>query len=195
MAALEIDIRKTVLAVEEIEHDGGARLAEPILKGWIGVVVANPFAGRFVDDIAGMAEALKGPGIAASRRLIAALGGAGRIQSYGKGAIVGVDGEIEHSALWHVPGGYAMREELGKALAIVPSAVKVGPAGVTLDLPLHHKDACYVRSHFDAITAMIADVPRPREICFMLAMATGGRPHPRVGGLTVDGISKWDGLR
>jgi hypothetical protein len=190
-----INLRKTVLCVEEIRHDGGPPLQTPILKGWIGVVIANPFAGRYVGDIAHMADVLKEPGREASRRLIAALGGASAIQSYGKGAIVGAAGEIEHSALWHVPGGYAMREELGRALAIVPSAVKIGAVGAAIDLPLHHKDACYVRSHFDAITAMIADAPRADEIVYLLAMASGGRPHARVGGLTVDGIAAWDGQR
>lgn len=190
-----INLRKTVLSVEEIRHDGGPPLQAPILKGWIAIVVANPFAGRYVTEIAHMADALKEPGRKASRRLITALGSASAIQSYGKGAIVGAAGEIEHSALWHVPGGYAMREELGQALAIVPSAVKIGAVGTAIDLPLHHKDACYVRSHFDAITAMIADAPRADEIVYLLAMATGGRPHARVGGLTVEGIAKWDGQR
>jgi Amino acid synthesis len=135
-------------------------------------------------------------GLDLSQRLLAALGGdRTRIEAYGKGAIVGSAGEIEHSALWHVPGGYAMREMLGKALAIVPSAVKMGALGTVIDLPTHHKDACYVRSHFDAVTAMIPDAPRADEIVFFLAMTTGGRPHARVGGLKVADIALWDGLR
>ena len=101
------------------------RSAQPILKGWVGAVVKNPYAGRYVADITPMMEALKPIGLLCTHRLVAALGGdPGRIEAYGKGAIVGASGEIEHSALWHVPGGYAMREVLGKALAIVPSAVK-----------------------------------------------------------------------
>ncbi len=193
---MQIDTRKIVLSVEEVWHDGGAPLARPILKAWAGAVVRNPFAGRYVDDITAMMDPLKPVGVDLSRRLVAALGGdAARVEAYGKGAIVGSAGEIEHSALWHVPGGYAMRELLGKALAIVPSAVKMGALGAMIDLPTHHKDACYVRSHFDAVTAMIADAPRADEIVFFLAMTTGGRPHARVGGLTVEGITKWDGLR
>ena len=193
---MQIHVRKYALGVDDIWHDGGAQLAKPILKGWIGAVVANPYAGRYVADITPMMELLKPLGIECSRRLIAALGNdAARIESYGKGAIVGAAGEIEHSALWHVPGGYAMREVLGSALAIVPSTVKMGALGTQLDLPLHHKDACYVRSHFDAMTAFIADAPRADEIVFFLAMATGGRPHARVGGLQVSDISKRDGLR
>lgn len=193
---MQIDIRKIALGVEEVRHDGGAPLHEPILKAWAGAVVRNPFAGRYVEDITAMMEPLKPIGLDLSKRLVAALGGdPTRIEAYGKGAIVGAAGEIEHSALWHVPGGYAMRELLGKALAIVPSAVKMGALGATIDLPTHHKDACYVRSHFDAVTAMIPDAPRADEIVYFLAMTTGGRPHPRVGGLTIEGIAKWDGMR
>ena len=192
---MKLDVRKIATGLEEVRHDGGPPLAKPILKGWIGVVVKNPFAGRYVEDVMPMMEPLKPIGLEISQRLIAALGGAERIESYGKGAIVGGAGEIEHSALWHVPGGYAMREALGKALAIVPSAVKMGTFGTLLDIPLHHKDACYVRSHFDAVTAMMADAPRANEIAFFLAMATGGRPHARMGGLTVEQISKGDGQR
>ena len=131
---MQIQIRKIALGVEEVWHDGGARLAMPIRKGWIGAVVANPYAGRYVTDISPMMEALKPLGIECSQRLVAALGNdATAIQSYGKGAIVGAAGEIEHSALWHVPGGYAMREVLGSALAIVPSAVKMGALGAQID--------------------------------------------------------------
>ena len=191
-----VDVRKIVLGVEEVFHDGGPRLARPILKGWVGAVVKNPYAGRYEPDITPMLEALKPLGLDCSKRLAAALGGdAGRIEAYGKGAIVGAAGEIEHAALWHVPGGYAMREVLGRALAIVPSAVKMGAMGSAIDLPIHHKDACYVRSHFDAMTAMIADAPRADEIAFFLTMTTGGRPHARVGGLQVTEISKRDGMR
>ena len=165
---MQIDVRKIVHAVEEIYHDGGPRLAAPIRKGWIAVVVKNPFAGRYVDDVTAMMEPLKPLGLDVSQRLIKALGGdAAAVQSYGKGAIVGAAGEIEHSALWHVPGGYAMREALGKALAIVPSTVKMGAMGAALDVPLHHKDACYVRSHFDAVTLMVPDAPRADEIVFV----------------------------
>ena len=193
---MHIRIRKTALGIEEVRHDGGPVLERPVRKGWIGAVVANPYAGRYVEDIMPMMEALKPLGLECSQRLLAALGGdATHIEAYGKGAIVGAAGEIEHSALWHVPGGYGMREVLGSALAIVPSAVKMGALGVQIDLPLHHKDACYVRSHFDAMTAMIADAPRADEIAFFLTMTTGGRPHARVGGLQVSEISKRDGMR
>ncbi len=192
---MKLDVRKIAFGIEEVRHDGGPVLEKPILKGWIGAVVKNPYAGRYVEDVTAAMEPLKPIGLEISQRLIALLDGTDKIETYGKGAIVGSLGEIEHSALWHVPGGYAMREAIGKALAIVPSAVKMGAMGAALDIPLHHKDACYVRSHFDAITAVIADAPRADEIAFFLAMATGGRPHARMGGLTVDQISKWDGQR
>jgi hypothetical protein len=117
------------------------------------------------------------------------------VEAYGKGAIVGAAGEIEHGALWHVPGGYAMRERLGRALTIVPSTAKTGALGASIDIPLHHKDACYVRSHFDAVTVTVPDGPRADELVFVLAMSTGGRPHARVGGLAADEISRWDGQR
>ncbi len=193
---MQIDVRKLAVGIEDIRHDGGPALTVPIRKAWAGVVVRNPFAGRFVSDIVPMMELLQPIGLELSDRLIAALGGdAARIEAYGKGAIVGGAGEIEHAALWHVPGGYAMRERLGGALALVPSSVKMGHLGTSIDLPTHHKDACYVRSHFDTITAMIPDAPRADEIVYFLAMATGGRPHARVGGLTADRITARDGLR
>ena len=129
-------------------------------------------------------------------RLIVALGGdTNAIDGYGKGAIVGTDGEIEHGALWHVPGGYAMRERLPASKAIVPSAMKVGGFGATLDLPLGHANAAYVRSHFDAITVGIPDGPRPDEILFCLGMACGGRIHSRMGGLEAADVQGEDGLR
>jgi hypothetical protein len=129
-------------------------------------------------------------------RLVAALGGGVEaIDGYGKGAIVGTAGEIEHGALWHVPGGYAMRERLGNARAIVPSAMKVGAFGALLDVPLGHTNAAYVRSHFDAITVSIPDGPRPDEILFCLAMACGPRVHHRMGGLAAEDVKGEDGLR
>ena len=145
----EIVIRKDVLIIEEIRHEGGPPAAAPAKKGAIVTVIANPFAGRHEPDIAGFMDDLKPLGVAMAMKLIDALGGDPKaIQGYGKGAIVGVGGEIEHGALWHVPGGYAMREALGGALAIVPSTKKVGAVGARLDVPITHIDASYVRSAF-----------------------------------------------
>lgn len=191
-----IEVRKIVVTVEEVRHDGGPKLEKPVLKGAVAVVLKNPFAGRFEPDIVAMMDALKPLGLECSTKLLTALGGdKGAIEAYGKGSLVGSAGELEHGALWHVPGGYAMRELLGQALAIVPSMTKVGPMGALLDVPIHHKDAAYVRSHFDGITVSVADAPRADEILFALAMTTGGRPHARVGGLAKIEISKWDGQR
>jgi hypothetical protein len=191
-----IEVRKIVVTVEEIRHDGGPVLSQPILKGSVACVLKNPFAGRYEADITPMMEALKPLGVECARKLLDALGGdPGRIEAYGKGSLVGAAGELEHGALWHVPGGYAMRELLGQALAIVPSMTKVGGLGASLDVPIHHKDAAYVRSHFDGVTVAVADAPKADEILFALAMTTGGRPHARVGGLAKDAIAKWDGQR
>ena len=192
----EPQIRKIVTGVEEIRHEFGAPLATPILRAWAAAVIANPFAGRFETDVAGFMDDLKPLGLELSQRLLALLGGdPALVESYGKGAIVGAEGESEHGALWHVPGGYAMRELLGGARAIVPSAMKLGGVGAALDVPLGHKDAAYVRTHFDAITVAVPDAPRAGEIVYALAMTTGGRPHPRVGGLTADQVEGRDGLR
>ena len=139
---------------------------------------------------------LKPLGLMLSDRLIAALGGDTKaIDGYGKGAIVGTAGELEHGALWHVPGGYAMRERLGEAKAIVPSAKKVGAFGSRLDVPIGHINAAYVRSHFDAMEVGISDGPRPDEILFCLVMTCGPRVHNRMGGLAASDIKAWDGQR
>ena len=123
------------------------------------------------------------------------LGGPAAIEGYGKGAIIGSDGELEHGALWHVPGGYAMREILGDAKAIVPSAKKVGVPGTRLDVPITHINASYVRSHFDAIEAGVPGAPKGDEFIVILAMTTGARIHARVGGLAANEIKGVDGLR
>lgn len=216
-----IEIRRVFTHVEDIHHEFGPVAAEPLRRGAIGAVLTNPFAGRFVADILPMMSALEPVGIAMAQQLRAALGvAAERIQGYGKGAIVGANGELEHGALWHVPGGYAMRELLGwkgdrgayvagkpqprsgqptsqtaNALAIVPSTKKVGGPGTALDVPLTHINAAYVRSHFDAIEVRVPGAPLADEIVFILAMSTGPRVHARVGGLKAEEIAKWDGLR
>jgi hypothetical protein len=192
---LNVDVRKIVASVEEIRHDFGPPLATPHRKGWVAAVIRNPYAGRFEPEIAGMMDDLKPLGLECSQRLVSLLGGVERIEAYGKGSLIGAAGEIEHGALWHVPGGYAMRELLGQALAIVPSTAKIGGVGATIDIPIHHKDAAYVRSHFDAITVSVPDAPRAEELMFVLAMTIGPRPHARVGGLQASEISKWDGQR
>jgi hypothetical protein len=192
----EIVIRKRLIQIEEIFHEGGTPAREPLRRGAVLCVIRNPFAGRYVEDIAGFMDDLTPLGVAMARALLQALGGdPARIQSYGKGAIVGAAGELEHGALWHVPGGYAMREILGEAKAIVPSAKKVGGPGTRLDVPVTHINASYVRSHFDAMEVGISDAPRADEILLALVMTTGARIHARVGGLKASEIKGEDGLR
>ena len=128
-------------------------------------------------------------------RLIAQLGGAERIEAYGKGIIVGEDGELEHGAVWHEAGGQGMREMLGQPKAIVPAAKTVGGSGTRLMVPLGHVHAAYVRSHFGTAEMTLWDAPRRDEIAFGLVMATGGRPHARIGGLKASDISVHDGQR
>jgi hypothetical protein len=192
----EIAIRKRVTIVEEILHEGGPPPAQPLLRGATFCVIRNPFAGKYVEEIAGFMDDLTPLGVDMARRLLQALGGdPARIQGYGKGAIIGSAGEQEHGALWHVPGGYAMREILGEAKAIVPSAKKVGGPGTRLDVPVTHINASYVRSHFDAMEVGITDAPRADELLLALVMTTGSRIHARVGGLKAGDIKGQDGLR
>ena|SRR5690349_8311068 len=191
-----IEPRKFVTVVEEIWHEGGPAAATPLKMGAIAAVLKNPYAGRYEPDILPMMDALKPFGLEMSKRLIAALGGEPKkIEGFGKGAIVGEAGELEHGALWHVPGGYAMRELLGNARAIVPSTKKVGGPGARLDIPVTHINASYVRGHFNAMEVGVADAPRANEVVLILVMTTGARVHDRVGGLKASEIKGEDGLR
>ena len=192
----EPKIRKFFTTVEEIMHEGGPVADKPLKRGAVLAVIENPFAGSYHEEISGFMKDLEPVGLEMAKRLIAALGGdKADIQGYGKGAIVGQAGELEHGALWHVPGGYAMREALGGAKAIVPSTKKVGGPGTRLDVPVTHINASYVRSHFDAMEVGISDAPRANEIVLALVMTTGSRIHARVGGLRAEDIKGQDGLR
>ncbi len=189
-------IRKTLTVVEEIFHEGGPVAPAPLCRAAVLAVIANPFAGRYEPEIAGFMDDLKPLGLDMAQRLVRALGGdPGVVEGYGKGAIVGTAGELEHGALWHVPGGYAMRDVLGGAKAIVPSTKKVGAAGARLDVPVTHINASYVRGHFDAMVLGLPDAPRADEIVLALVMTTGARIHHRVGGLKASEIKGEDGLR
>lgn len=191
-----IEVRKFLSVFEEVFHEGGPRPARPLYRASICAVIANPYAGRYEPDILPMMDALKPLGLEMARRLLAGMGGdAKAIEGYGKGAIVGGKGEIEHGALWHVPGGYAMREVLGGTKAIVSSTKKVGGPGARLDVPVTHINASYVRSHFDAMEVGVPDAPRGDEMVLALVMTTGPRVHARVGGLQASEIKGEDGLR
>jgi hypothetical protein len=188
-------VHRTFLQLEEIRHDGGPAPERPLLRGAAMALVGNPLADRYEPDLEPLMKQLEPLGKQLAVRLAEALGGPEAVQGYGKGAIVGLDGELEHGALWHVPGGYAMREALGNALAIVPSTKKVGGPGTRLDVPITHKDASYVRSHFDAMEVGCPGGPAGDELLFVLVMSTGPRIHARVGGLRPDQIKERNGLR
>ncbi|CAN5324724.1 amino acid synthesis family protein [soil metagenome] len=216
-----VEIRRVVTHVEDIHHEFGPVAAVPLRRGWIAIVLRNPFAGRYEQNLLPMMEMLNPVGVDMAKRLHAAMDvPVERLLSYGKGAIVGSSGEQEHGALWHVPGGYAMRELLGwkgdraayvqggggdkpaaakgqpgNGLSIVPSTKKVGGPGTMLDVPMTHINASYVRDHFDAIEVKVPGAPAADEIVFILAMTTGARVHARMGGLKADAIAAWDGLR
>ena len=192
----DVVVRKLVVQVEEVFHEGGPIRPEPVKRGSVLAVIANPYAGRYVEDIQPFMEDLKPLGLEMASKLVDALGGdASVVEGYGKGAIVGGGGELEHGAFWHNPGGYAMRELLGGAKAIVPSSKKVGGPGVRIDIPITHVNASYVRSHFDAIEVGINDAPRNNEMVLVLAMTTGARVHARACGLQAQDIKGEDGLR
>lgn len=191
----EFTLRKTLLFVEQIEHEGGPPPALPRQRAALVALVKNPFAGIWQADLQMAMEDLKPLGLMMTDQLIAALGGLEGIDGYGKAALAGEGGELEHTALWHVPGGYAMRERLGEAKAIVPSAMKVGGPGTPIDIPLGHINAAYVRSHFDAMEVRLPDGPRSDELMFCLAMAKGPRIHHRMGGLAAEDVVGEDGLR
>lgn len=194
-AEVSFPLRHRTTIVEEVHHEGGPAPERPVRRAAALAVVGNPFAGRWVEDIAHAMKVLEPLGASMAVDLVAQLGGPERVEGYGKGAIVGEDGELEHGALWHVPGGYAMRTALGEALAIVPSTKKVGGPGSRLDVPITHRDASYVRSHFDAMEVGTTFAPAPDEILLALVMTDGGRVHARVGGLAADEITERNGLR
>lgn len=192
----EVKIRKSVVSIEDVFHEGGPIAEVPHKRGHIACVIENPFSGRYVEDIVGFMEDLKPLGLDMAKRLIAAMGGdANAIEAYGKASIVGEEGELEHAALWHAPGGYSMRDQLPNSKAIVPSTKKVGGPGVRIDVPVTHSNASYVRSHFDAIEVGINDAPRKNEMVVILAMTTGARVHNRAGGLAAEDITGEDGLK
>ena len=191
----DIELRKTVYAVEEIFHEGGPRPATSLRRASAMGIIKNPFAGSYIEDIQPFMEPLKPLGLMMAQKLVEMLGGADQIEGYGKGTIVGAEGELEHGALWHAPGGYAMRELLDDSKAIVPSTKKVGGVGARLDVPITHINASYVRGHFDAMEVGSNDAPRADEMAVILVMSTGARIHNRAGGLAAADIKGEDGLR
>ncbi|NVN38064.1 amino acid synthesis family protein [Komagataeibacter swingsii] len=191
----EIDIRKTKITLETTYHDRGPPLAMPLRVGCAMAVVHNPFANRYAPDLMPFQGRLRSVGERLAQELLKIMGGLDNVQAYGKGAIAGEDGEIEHAAAWHEAGGWAMRAALGAPRAIVPAAKTIGGPGTRLMVPLGHIHASYVRSHLYTAEMTLWDGPRRDELLFGLFMASGGRPSARLGGLAADQISQHDGQR
>ncbi|MBX3599879.1 MAG: amino acid synthesis family protein [Rubrivivax sp.] len=189
-----IQIRKRSLTVETVFHEGGPPPATPLKLAAACAVIRNPYAGRYEENLLPFMAELRGLGTLLARELVDTLG-RDRVEVYSKAAIVGVNGELEHGAVWHEAGGWAMREVLGQPKAIVPAAKAVAATGYRLMVPLHYIHAAYVRSHFNTFEVGIQDAPRPDEILFALVMGTGGRVHARLGGLTKEQVSVHDGQR
>ncbi len=190
-------IRKIVTVVEETLMEGGRDVSPPTRRAAAIAVIENPFAGRFVDNLDPLVVVGEELGELLATKAVAALGIEGaRAQSYGKAAAVGENGELEHAAaILHPKMGAPVRKVLGKGAALIPSSKKRGGLGTVLDIPLGHKDAAFVRSHFDGMEVQINDAPRANEIMVAVAVTDSGRPLPRVGGLKIDEIKGEDGLR
>ncbi len=190
-------IRKIVTLVEEVRSEMGRTIDPPTRRAAAIAVIENPFAGRYVEDLSDLMAIGSELGGALTARAVAALGIPGdKAESYGKAALVGEDGELEHAAaILHPNMGGPVRATVGRGAALIPSAKKRGGPGATLDVPLGHKDAAFVRSHFDGMEVRVADAPRAGEILVAIAITDSGRPLPRVGGLAKQDIKGEDGLR
>ena len=194
---MSANIRKLVVQVDETRKEMGQAVEPPTRRAVAIAVIENPYAGRYsesLDELVAIGEEL---GALLGQKAVAALGIApGQAQSYGKAAIVGEAGELEHAAaILHPKLGAPLRAAVEKGAALVPSAKKRGTLGTAIDVPLGHKDAAFVRSHFDAVEARVSDAPRANEIVVAVAVTDSGRPLPRIGGLQVSEIKGEDGLR
>ncbi len=189
-------IRRIVTVVEETFSEGGMVLDKPTRRAASVAIIENPFSGRYVEDLAPLMAIGRTLGRILPERAVAALGVASeKVESFGKAALVGEDGELEHAAaLLHPELGAPFRGVLGGGAALIPSSKKRGAPGAPFDIPLGHKDAARVRTHFDGMEVRVADAPRANEIAVAIAVTDSGRPHPRVGGLTVDKVVGRDGL-
>ena len=192
-----MEIRKLVTVVEETRMEMGRPVNPATRKAAAMAVIKNPFAGRYVEDLTELMDIGAELGGMLGKKCLEALGiGPEKAESYAKGCLVGLDGEMEHAAaIMHPKLGGPFREALGRGLALIPSIKKRGPAGATLDVPINHKDAAFVRSHFDGMTVALEDAPRADELMVVLVVTDSGRPLPRVGGLTKEEAKYEDGLR
>ena len=190
-------IRKIITVVDETLTEQDRQVTPPIRRAAAIAVIANPFAGKYQEDLGELIDIGEELGQLLAERAVAALGINGNnVESYGKASAVGENGELEHAAaILHPKLGAPFRKVLGKGAALIPSSKKRGGMGVVLDIPLGHKDAAFVRSHFDGMEVRVNDAPRANEIMVAVAVTTGGRPLPRVGGLQASEIKGEDGLR
>ena len=190
-------IRKIIVQTDEVRVEMGRDVQPPVRKALAMAVIANPCAGRYVENLDELIAIGEELGSLLGARCVQALGiEPGQAQSYGKAAIVGEAGELEHAAaILHPKLGAPLRVAVEKGAALVPSSKKMGGLGTAIDVPLGHKDAAYVRSHFDAMEARVADAPRANEIVVAVVVTDSGRPLPRVGGLMASEIKGVDGLR
>ncbi|MBT1159365.1 amino acid synthesis family protein [Aminobacter anthyllidis] len=193
---MSVEIRRIITIVEETRTEGDKPVSPPTRRAAAVAVIRNPYVGTFVDDLTALSDIGAELGDILPRRAVAALGIPGeQVESFGKAAAVGADGELEHAAaILHPKLGAPFRDILGKGAALIPSSKKRGGLGIPLDIPLGHKDAAKVRSHFDGMEVRIPDAPRDDEIVVAIAVTDSGRPHPRVGGLTRDQIVGKDGV-
>jgi hypothetical protein len=194
---MKAQIRKLLTVIDETLSEQGRDVSPPIRRAAAIAVIANPFAGTYQEDLSALIEIGGELGGLLAERAVTALGIAGAdVQSYGKAAAVGENGELEHAAaILHPKLGAPFRMVLGKGAALIPSSKKRGGMGVAIDIPLGHKDAAFVRSHFDGMEVRVSDAPRANEIVVAIAVTSGGRPLPRVGGLKASEIKGEDGLR
>lgn len=194
---MKADIRKLAVWVEETHTEIGRKISPPTRKAVAVAVIQNPFAGSYTEDLTDLMDIGAELGGVLGQKAVAALGiTPPQAESYGKAAMVGENGELEHAAaILHPKLGAPLRKEVEKGAALVPSSKKMGGPGQDLDVPLGHKDAAYVRSHFDGVEVRLNDAPRANEIMVAVAVTDSGRPLPRVGGLTADQAEGKDGLR
>jgi len=190
-------IRKLVVVVDETRVEMGKAITPPTRRAVAMAVIENPFAGRYIDNLDELIAAGEELGALLGEKCVRALGiEPAQAESYGKAAIVGEGGELEHAAaILHPKLGAPLRKAVEKGAALVPSSKKMGGVGTAIDVPLGHKDAAFVRSHFDAVEARVSDAPRANEIVVAVAVTDSGRPLPRVGGLTKEEAKGEDGLR
>ncbi len=194
---MDLTIRKIVTVVEEVRLDGKKAVAKPFKKCAAVAVIKNPFAGEYQEDLALLTDVGEYLGGLLAQKAVAAMEIAPeQAESYGKGAIIGLAGELEHgAAILHPKLGKPMREAVNGGKAIIPSAKKLGGPGTPLDVPLHYKDAAFVRTHYDAMEVRLHDAPAADEIVVAVVVTSGGRPHPRIGGLQIQEVKGEDGLR